>query len=168
MWARRELTTPEEQFAQNFVRGVLFSLFHNTPERFDGPAVFVGCGQHELHDIAVLMLAVFWRRAGLRVVYLGTDIDPASLVEEIRARRPALVALSVTTSQRIRSLARLSKTITQMEAPRPIFTFGGPVFARNPELQRRVSGVYLGDDAATATWHITNLLGADRFSAPGA
>lgn len=168
MWARREMTTPEEHFAQNFVRGVLFSLFHNTPERFDGPVVFAGCGQHELNDISVLMLAVFWRRAGLRVVYLGVDIEPASLVEEIRARRPALVALTVTTSQRIRSLAKVAKTITQMEAPRPIFTFGGPVFARNPELQRRVSGVYLGDDAATATWHITNLLGAERFTAPGA
>lgn len=168
MWARRELTTLEERFSQNFVRGVLFSLFNNTPERFDGPAVFVSCGPHELNDITALMLAVFWRRAGLRVIYLGSDIDAASLVEEIRARRPALVALTVTTSQRIRSLAKLAKTITQMEAPRPIFTFGGPAFARNPELQRRVSGVYLGDDAATATWHIINLLGADRFTAPGA
>lgn len=168
MWARRELTTPEEHFAQNFVRGVLFSLFHNTPERFDGPTVFVGCGPHELNDIPLLMLAVFWRRAGLRVVYLGTDLEASSLVDEIRARRPALVALTITAPQRIRSLAKLAKTITQMEAPRPIFTFSGPAFARNPELQRRVSGVYLGDDAATATWHITNLLGADRFTAPGA
>ncbi|MGZ6388286.1 MAG: cobalamin-dependent protein [Ktedonobacterales bacterium] len=168
MWARRELTMPEERFAQNFVRGILFSLFHNTPERFDGPTVFVGCGPREVNDIAVLMLAVFWRHAGLRVVYLGTDLEAASLVDEIRARRPALVALTATAPQRVRSLAKVAKTITQLEAPRPIFTFGGPAFARNPELQRRVSGVYLGDDAATATWHVTNLLGADRFTAPGA
>lgn len=168
MWARRELTTPEERFAQNFVRGVLFWLFHTTPERFDGPVVFVGSGPHELNDIAGLLLAVFWRRAGLRVVYLGADIEAGPLVEEIRARRPALVALTVSTSQRVRSLAKLAKTVTQMEAPRPIFTFGGPAFVRNLDLQRRVSGVYLGDDAATATWHITNLLGADRFAAPGA
>jgi methanogenic corrinoid protein MtbC1 len=168
MWARRELTMPEERFAQNFVRGVLFSLFHNMPERFDGPAVFVGCGPREFNDIAVLMLAVFWRHAGLRVVYLGTDLEAAPLVDEIRARRPALVALTATAPQRVRSLAKVAKIITQLEAPRPIFTFGGPAFARNPELQRRVSGVYLGDDAATATWHVTNLLGADRFTAPGA
>jgi methanogenic corrinoid protein MtbC1 len=116
-------------------------------------------------EINALTLAVFRRRAGLRVIYLGQDIEASSLIEEVRKRRPALVSLTVTTTQRIRSLSRLARALNQLDAPRPFVGFGGAIFVRNPELERRVTGVYLGDDAATATWHVTNLLGTDRGTA---
>ncbi len=98
----------------------------------------------------------------MRVVYLGQDIEADSLVQSILARRPALVALSVTTPQRVRSLARLVKAIDQIPSPKPFITYGGIVFVRNPELQRKVHAVYLGDDAGSATWHARNLLQMDR------
>ncbi|HZC76838.1 MAG TPA: hypothetical protein VE258_03775, partial [Ktedonobacterales bacterium] len=96
------------------------------------------------------------------VVFLGQDVDASGLVHEVRLKRPALVALAVTTSQRIRSLNRLGKEIMRLPSPRPVFAFSGPIFARNPDLQRKINGVYLGDDPSTATWHVTNLLGMDR------
>jgi methanogenic corrinoid protein MtbC1 len=160
--ARHEASTPEERFAVNYAKSFLFAVFHRTPERSDGPLALVGCGPRELSEINALSLAVFWRRAGLRVIYLGQDIEASSLIEEVRKRRPALVSLTITNTQRLRSLSRLAKALNQLDAPRPFVGFGGPIFVRNPELQRRVTGVYLGDDAATATWHVTNLLGTDR------
>src|SRR5262249_22736019 len=102
------------------------------------------------------------RRAGMHVVYLGQDVEGDSLVQSILARRPALIALSITTPQRVRSLARLVKDIDQVPSPKPFITYGGPVFVRNPELQRKVHGVYLGDDAGTAAWHVRRLLQIDR------
>ena len=164
--SRHEISAPEERFALNYAKSFLYSIYYRTPERSDGPLTFVGCGPKELGEINALTLAVFWRRAGLRVIYLGQDIGAESLVEEVRKRRPALVSLTVTGTQRIRSLARLAKVLSQLDAPRPFVGFSGPVFVRNPELQRRVNGVYLGDDAATATWHVTNLLGTDRGAIP--
>ncbi|MGO8948756.1 MAG: MerR family transcriptional regulator [Ktedonobacterales bacterium] len=163
--SKHEASTPEERFAVNYAKSFLFAIFHRTPERNDGPLAFVGCGPKELSEVNALTLAVFWRRAGLRVIYLGQDIEADSLVQEVRKRRPALVCLTVTTAQRIRSLARLAKALNQLDAPRPFVGFSGPAFMRNPELQRKVTGVYLGDDAATATWHVSNLLGADRGAA---
>jgi methanogenic corrinoid protein MtbC1 len=160
--SKHEASTPEERFAINYAKSFLFAVFHRTPERADGPLAMVGCGPKELSEINALALAVFWRRAGLRVIYLGQDIESSSLIEEVRKRRPALVSLTVTSTQRIRSLSRLTKSLNQLDAPRPFVGFGGPIFVRNPELQRKVTGVYLGDDAATATWHVTNLLGTDR------
>lgn len=162
LYGRREMTSPEHHFALNYVRGVLFAFFQKAPERFDAPLVIVGCGQRDLDDTASLMLAVFWRRVGLRVVFLGQDVDSADLVAEVRQRRPALVAITIAASPRMRALARLAKEINQLESPRPIFAYGGPVFVRHPELQRKVTGVYLGDDANTATWHVRNLLGVDH------
>ncbi len=160
--SKHEASTPEERFAVNYAKSFLFAIFHRTPERNDGPLTFIGCGPRELSEINALTLAVFWRRAGLRVIYLGQDMEADSLIYEVRKRRPALVSLTVTTAQRIRSLARLSKALSQLDAPRPFVGFSGPAFVRNPELQRKVTGLYLGDDPATATWHVTNLLGTDR------
>lgn len=162
LYSRHEMTSPEHHFALNYVRGVLFAFFQKAPERFDAPLVIVGCGQRDLDDIASLMLAVSWRRAGLRVVFLGQDVDGVDLVAEVKQRRPALLALTVSTPQRIRSLGRLAKEIGHLEAPRPIFAFGGPVFVRHPELQRKISGVYLGDETNAATWHVCNLLGIEH------
>ena len=160
--SKNEISRPEEQFAVNYAKSFLFAVYYRTPERNDGPLTFVGCGPKELSEVYALTLAVFWRRAGLRVIYLGQDIGAEGLVEEVRKRRPTLVSLTVTTSQRIRSLARLVKAINQLDAPRPFVGFSGPVFVRNADLQHKVNGIYLGDDAATATWHVTNLLGTDR------
>ena len=162
MWTRHDLTGPEEHFAVNYMRGLLYAMFRETPENAAGPLTFIGCAPRELDDLPALLLAVYWRRAGLRVVYLGQDVDGDSLVEDARRRRPLLICLSASASPRIRALARTCKHMAQLDKPRPTFTFIGPVFARNQELLRKVAGVYLGDDAATATWHVAQLLGMDR------
>ena len=164
-WSRREMSTPEERFAQQYVRSFLFSVFHVTPEQADAPLVLVACGPREFDEVGALTQAVFWRRARFRVVYLGPDIEGAHLIDEMREKRPALVALHITSAQRVRTLARVAKDFTKIGAPRPIFAFSGPVFVRNPELKSKVQGVFLGDDAWQATWHLKHLLVGGREAA---
>lgn len=166
LWSRRDMTLYEDRFATMYVRSLLSTFFQTSPERADAPEVFIGCGPRELNEMHAMMLAVFFRRAGLRVVYLGPNLEDASLMEEIRIRRPAVVTLSIATTQRLRSLARFARQVSQLDAPRPIMTFGGPVFAHNPDLCSKVIGVYLGDDAAVSTYHIKNLLGMPASAAP--
>ncbi|HEX6799212.1 MAG TPA: B12-binding domain-containing protein [Ktedonobacterales bacterium] len=162
MWTRHEASTPEERFAENYVRAMLFSFFHGTYEQPNAPLVIVCCGPRERDEIDALTLAVAWRRYGQRVVYLGQDVDPSSLVEEARRRRPALVAAAITASQRVRTLSRLAKAMHQIGPVGPYFGFYGPVFVRNPELRKRVEGIYLGDDTSTATFHLERLIGKER------
>ncbi len=158
MWARRELTSPEEHFAFNYARGVLYSLFYMAPEQEHGPLAVVACGPKEMFDIYALMLAVFWRRAGLRIVYLGQDVEASSLVAELSTLRPTLVTLCVNSASRVRSLAKLVKDIRQMHGIHTVVAFGGQPFYRNRDLQQKVPGVYLGDDIAQANWHMRRLL----------
>jgi methanogenic corrinoid protein MtbC1 len=164
LWLYREISFPEEHFAVNYVRGVLFTIFHKTPERFDAPMIMIGCGQRELQDTAALMLAVFARRLGLRVVYLGQDVEGDGLLGEIRKRRPALVALDISSTQRIRALARLSKDISQLDPPHPVFGYTGGIFTRTSDLRKKVKGEaqYLGDDTLSATLAIARALGIRR------
>lgn len=166
MSAHRQLSNPEERFAVNFVRGRLHAIFMTTPERLDAPVAIVACAPRELDDIGALTLAMFWRRAGLRVVFLGQDTDGTDLVMEARKRRPRLICVCVNMPQRIRALTRIARGVAQLDAQPPLFTYSGAPFARNPELQDRVIGVYLGDDPATATWRTLRLLGIDRRSSP--
>jgi len=165
LWNKNEVTQPEERFATNYLRGFLFSVFQQTPERANAPLVVVCCSPRETQDIHALMLAVFWRRAGARIVFLGQDVDGPALVKEIERLRPALLAVSAMTPQRVRALARIAKSIEQMPKSRPIFAYCGTVFTRNPENQRKVNGVYLGEDAGSATWHLRRMLGLEAQGA---
>ncbi|HEU5442147.1 MAG TPA: cobalamin B12-binding domain-containing protein [Ktedonobacterales bacterium] len=162
MWAQHLASTTEGAFAENYVRGVLFQAFRETPEQPNGSLVIVGCAPRELSEIDALTLAVAWRGAGMRVIYLGQDVNADGLIKTVRQRHPAMISLAISTSQRIRTLARLARALAQIDGPKPYFGFYGPIFARHPELQQRIGGVYLGDDVATATFHLGQLLGLSR------
>lgn len=164
LWSKSELSNPEERFALNYLRSFMYSIFHSTPEPMGAPFVVVGCAPNETSDFGALLLAVLWRRAGMRVAFLGRGLDGDQLLQENWPITPAVIALTATTSQRLRTLARIGKRIGELPAPQPIFAFCGPVFVRNPELRRRLHGVYLGDDAATATQYICQLLNMDTFN----
>jgi methylmalonyl-CoA mutase cobalamin-binding subunit len=158
--SRQQAAMSEERFAATYVRARLYQVFAATAERPDGPLVTVACGPREWHDISALTLATFFRRAGMRVVFLGQDMEGEGLVEDSRLRRPRLVCVSVMSTQRLRALARIARDINRIGAPAPVFTYSGVVFARNPELRRRIEGTYLGDDPMSATWQALRLLSA--------
>lgn len=159
LWSRSELTVPEERFALNYLRGFLNSVFHSTLEPADGPLAVIGCAQHEDNDLPALLLSVFWRRSGVRVAYLGADAGGDSLARQEWRVIPAIITLTLSNSQRIRSVNHLAKQLRGQPSPRPELCYTGPIFARNPDLQRKVNAVYLGDDPASATMTVRRLLG---------
>lgn len=158
LWSNSELSNPEERFGLNYLREFMFAVFHSTQEPMGAPFAVVGCAPNETNDFGALLLAVLWRRAGLRVAYLGRGVDGDQLVQEPWPITPAIIALTATQSARIRALARIGKRLHELPAPQPIFAYWGPVFVRNPDLMRKLNGVYLGDDAAIATRHVRQLV----------
>ncbi len=164
LWSKSELSNPEERFALNYLRGFMYSVYHSTQEPIGAPFVVVGCAPNESSDFGALLLAVLWRRAGMRVAFVGRGIDGDQLLQQNWPITPALIALTANSSQRIRALARIGKRVAELPSPQPIFAFCGPVFVRNPELRRKLTGVYLGDDAVTATRYARQLLSMDAFS----
>ncbi len=159
LWSRSELTIPEERFALSYLRGFLTAVYHSTLEPEDAPQVVVGCAQRDMNDFPALSLAVFLRRSGLRVLYLGADAGVDDLARQRWPTLPAIIALTLTTTQRIRSVNHLAKQLRGLPTPRPELCYAGGLFARNPDLQRKVNAVYLGDDSAAATTTVRRLLG---------
>ncbi len=149
--AAGELATYVEHFASNFFRALLTNRFYVMSGPLSGPLVIIGCAPREVHELAALMLALFLRRSGLRVAYLGQSVETTGLMQVIRKLQPAVICLSATLPAYVPDLVQLGQQIQSLPAPRPTFVFGGQVFALHTELIAQVSGIYIEDNLQKAT-----------------
>jgi methanogenic corrinoid protein MtbC1 len=161
-WMRNEFSVAQEHFASALVRNRLANLFQSSPAYPAGPLILVACAPGELHEIGAMVLAVFLRRSGYRVVYLGQNVPEESLISMIRTLRPALVCCSASRTETAATLRRLAEAVQQLRAASgwaPALAFGGSIFARHPELAAKMGAVYLGPDASAAVRQVGALLG---------
>jgi DNA-binding transcriptional MerR regulator len=153
LWLDGKVSVATEHFASSFVRSRLANLFHGSPHNPYGPLVLVGCAPEEFHELGAMFLAVFLRRAGFRVVYLGQNVPLDSLLGMISAMKPEAVCVSSTRAETAASLVRLSDSLEQLRRDTgraPLLAYGGQVFNRYPHITERLGGVYLGEDARAA------------------
>ncbi len=146
LWEQGLITVSVEHFASGFLRGLLTNLLHVTPSPGTGPLAITCCAPYEAHEVAPLILALFLRRAGVRVIYLGQSIEIEGLLHTIRQLRPTLLCVSVTVPALLATMRDLGRQIEEMSPPRPIFAFGGQVFVEHPQLVGQVPGIYVDGD----------------------
>jgi methanogenic corrinoid protein MtbC1 len=161
-WMRNEFTIAQEHFASALVRSRLANLFHSSPYYPGGPLVLVACAPGELHEIGAQVLALFLRRSGYRVIYLGQNVPQESLLSMIRTLRPALVCCSASRSETAAPLRPLAEAVQQMRADTgwaPRLAFGGTIFTRHPDLAAKMGADFLGPDASAAVRQVGALLG---------
>jgi len=158
LWEEGKITVSVEHFASAFFRGLLTNLFQITPGPNTGALVLVCCAPGEAHELAPLMLALFLRRAGVRVVYLGQSIEIAGLVKTIRQLAPVLVCVSLTMPAYLASLVDLARQVQDIPPPRPIFAFGGQVFVHYTHLISQVPGIYLSGDLITSVAQLRRMI----------
>jgi MerR family transcriptional regulator, light-induced transcriptional regulator len=152
-WLSGKVSVAVEHFAASFVRARLDNLFHSSPHNPYGPLVVVGCAPGELHELGAMFLAVFLRRSGYRVVYLGQNVPLDSLIGMLRTLQPRAVCISATradTAATLHSLREAIDAIQQEEGHAPLLAYGGQVFNRFPHISQRLGGMYLGEDARAA------------------
>ncbi len=149
MWADGVVTVSVEHFASNFFRALLTNLFQVIPVSGGAPIAIVCCAPGEPHELAPLMLALFLRRSGIRVVYLGQNIEIDGLLQSVRKIMPTLLCISLTMPAYLSSLIELAHKIEELPEPRPIFAFGGQVFEYNTHVIPQIPGVYLAGDLKT-------------------
>ena len=160
MWAAGEVTTAVEHFASAVIRAQLESLFRSSATSNDGPLALVGCAPGELHELGALMLALFLRRTGLRVAYLGQNLETDGLLATISAMRPAVVLLSATLPIHRGSLCDVGRRLQQAGNKHLAFIFGGQLFTHDPELARDMPGEFLNMDTNEAAREVRRRLTA--------
>jgi methanogenic corrinoid protein MtbC1 len=156
-WYRGEIRIATEHFASQYLRGRLLTLLQAYPLRHSAPRIVAGCAPGELHDIGSLMRALFLRRHGYRVDFIGADVPLEDLCEYARAERPALICLSANSENAAQNLRRMDGCLAGLR-PRPQFGFGGRVFNERPGLRATVPGLFLGEDARQGVARVRELL----------
>jgi DNA-binding transcriptional MerR regulator/methylmalonyl-CoA mutase cobalamin-binding subunit len=154
LWAEGHIGVAEEHFGTAVIRAQLEGLFRCAPAVDGGPYLLVGCAPGNLHELGPLMLALFLRRLGVRVAYLGQSLEPASVAALATANQAACVVLSAALPEHAEAVAEV---IRQLEAATGCVTkvcFGGWAFERDPVLAERTPGFFLGMHAAEAALEI--------------
>lgn len=142
-WEQGIITVSIEHFASAFFHGLLTNMFHATPTSNTNPLVIACCAPGEAHELAPLMLSLLLRRAGLRVAYLGQNIETTGLLQTIQQLSPVLICISVTISSYLAATIELGQKLQELPAPRPILIAGGQAFEQHPHLITLFSGIYL-------------------------
>lgn len=164
-WLMGEVSVAVEHFASSFLRARLENLFHTSPYNMYGPFAIVACAPEELHELGAMFLAIFMRRSGVRVVYLGQNVPLESLMGMVRALRPDVVCLSSTRAETAAALYPLRDQLEEMqqrEGYAPLLAYGGRVFNRFPHISQRLGGLYVGEDARQATRALLEYVRAEQ------
>jgi DNA-binding transcriptional MerR regulator/methylmalonyl-CoA mutase cobalamin-binding subunit len=164
-WQEGEVSVAVEHFASSFTRARLENLFHAGPHNAYGPLVLVGCAPEELHELGAMFLAVFLRRAGYRVIYLGQNVPLDSLIGMVRTTMPQAVCISASRAETASSLYELRgllDDIEQGEGHTPLLAYGGRVFNSHPHISERLGGIYLGENARAAVQALDKRLRGEK------
>lgn len=157
-WHQGTVSVATEHFATHLIRRKLVALLQVYDSSGPGRPVLLACAAEELHEIGLLLVALFLARRGWPVVYLGASVPPESLQIAAQRLQPPLVILSATTEEAARHLAEAAEMLDALPAPRPRLGFGGRVFEDNSPLRAAIPGTYLGPDARTAAGRAIDLL----------
>lgn len=158
-WSEGRVSVTVEHFASALIRGQLESLFRAAAAGEQGALVLVGCAPGELHELGALMVALFLRRAGMRVAYLGQNCEPETLAQTAATLRPAAVVLSAALPPQGDGLAEVGRRLRDIPG-QPFFCFGGQAFTTAPDLADRIPGMFLAGNARDAAAELKNRLTA--------
>jgi methanogenic corrinoid protein MtbC1 len=164
-WQRQEISVTREHYASNYLLQRLAVILRVVPNGYAGPTVWVGCAPGERHEMGVLLLCIYLRRAGYQVRYLGQDLPEDDLVHEALLQKPALILLSAAGNDSAAKLRQVCGRLVEIEPPRPIVGYGGRIFNVNAELRDSMAGIFLGANAAEAVDAAAELL-AERSNPP--
>ncbi len=159
-WHRGELSVTREHYATNYLMQRLAAILRTVSNKMGGPLIWIGCAPGEQHEVGVMLLSIYLRRAGYQVRYLGQDLPETDLIAEVKSQRPAMILFSATGVEAAKHLTQLCTELANIEPPRPIIGYGGRAFNVHPELRDAVTGVYLGGSALEAVESVDDLLGS--------
>jgi len=115
----------------------------------------VGCPANEWHTLTPVLLALFIRRRGYHVIYLGANMPAVDFVETVATVRAELVVLA---AQQLTTAASLQQLAAPIAARGGLVAFGGRIFGLHPDLVGRIAGHYLGGRLDGAIDIVENLL----------
>ncbi|MGC1378173.1 MAG: MerR family transcriptional regulator [Anaerolineales bacterium] len=155
LWYESRASVQQEHFASGLVMRRLDALLAASPAPTRSQTVLIGCPPDEWHSFTSLLLALFLRRRGLNVIYLGANVPDHRFEETVTTVGADLVVL---VAQQLITAAALQKTAAALSAHGVSVGYGGRIFSLQPDLQKRIAGRFLGNDLVSALENIDAVL----------
>jgi MerR family transcriptional regulator, light-induced transcriptional regulator len=135
LWARGEIPVAAEHFYSNIIRRRLLSLLAAQPAITPRMTAALACLPGEQHELGLLMLALFLRWAGARVLYLGSDLPVRDIIRLAQTRDIDAICLSAGSEASWDALETLVGELP--DAPHtPRIYLGGPAARMHPAPDR--------------------------------
>ncbi|TYR82562.1 MerR family transcriptional regulator [Priestia megaterium] len=96
MWRKGEVTSAQEHFATHLVKTRISMIFYSLPSNGLLPKAITVCGPNENHEVGLLIFALFLRRKGFEVIYLGSSIDEKDIRLTLKEVNPTFFFMSCT------------------------------------------------------------------------
>jgi DNA-binding transcriptional MerR regulator len=155
LWYGNRASVQQEHFASALAMRRLDALLAASPAPTRPQTVLIGCPSDEWHTFTPLLLALFLRRRGLNVIYLGANV-PVNRFEETIAMVKA--DLTILVAQQLISAAELQYAAQAIAVSGAQVAFGGRIFSMQPGMESRIAGHYLGDRLESAISRVEALL----------
>ncbi|MCX6078348.1 MAG: MerR family transcriptional regulator [Chloroflexi bacterium] len=161
LWHLNRASVQQEHFASALAMRRLDVLLMASPAPTRHENIIVGCPAHEWHSFTPLLMALFIRRRGYNVIYLGANVPASYFSETIEAVHASLVVL---VAQQLSTAASLQYSAALISEHGSQVAFGGRIFGLHPDLINRIAGHYLGNQLDGAIDVIDDLLTAKLVS----
>ena len=155
LWYENRASVQQEHFASALVMRRLDALLAAAPPPTRKQTALVGCPPGEWHSFTALLLALFLRRRGYNVVYLGANVPKQQFKETVQAVQADLVLL---VAQQLTTAATLQQTAASLTEHGICVGYGGRIFGLLPDLQKRIAGHFLGEQLLDAMDKVDVLL----------
>ncbi|MFT3892551.1 MAG: MerR family transcriptional regulator [Anaerolineales bacterium] len=159
LWYENRASVQQEHFASGLAMRRLDALLIASPAPSRNQTVIIGCTANEWHTFSTLMLALFLRRRGLNVIYLGANVPAERFEETVNAVRANLVIL---VAQTLTSAAYLQHTANLLTNKGINVAYGGRIFNLRPEITSYIAGHHLGADVSASVNEVDNILSGKR------
>lgn len=148
LWHRGMIGVAHEHWMTESLKSVLIRLLAEEKRAGpDGIKVVVGCAPEELHEMGLLMLALFLARRGLDVLYLGQAVPLEDLGVFARGLDAEAVFLSASQKQRAK---RVLAALPEFEAASGARVFIGGLAFEDESLRKAAGERFLGPDVRGA------------------
>jgi len=159
LWYENHASVQQEHFASNLAMRRLDALLIASPPPTRPHNILVGCPANEWHTFTPLMLALFLRRRGMGVIYLGANVPTERFEETVQAVRANLVIL---VAQTLASAASLQSAVFALTSKGVNVGYGGRIFNVRPEIVRYIPGHHLGNDVSASLEEVEHILNSKR------
>jgi methanogenic corrinoid protein MtbC1 len=130
-WATGELDVRHEHFFSARINDFLSAVRQPYDARAQGPLAVLATLEGEAHTLGLQMCALVLAMSGYRVLYLGSELPPAEIVQAMREQAAPILGVSVAPSESNRSTGAALKKLRGRLPGKIVFLLGG---AGAPEL----------------------------------